>query len=81
MAEQRIAVAVIAPDSNATLVAIEDLEKRGTAAWMISGSASGGDSLSVFAAAAGRRRTPPKDPFSWDHLSLSRSAPSLSFSH
>ena len=55
MAEKRIGVAVTAPDSSAALAAIEDLEGRGfSAAWMTSGSASGGDSLSVFAAAAGR---------------------------
>ncbi len=53
MAEKRIGVAVTASDSNTALSAIEDLENRGfTAAWMTSGSASGGDSLSVFAAAA-----------------------------
>jgi len=53
MAEKRIGVAVTAPDSNAALDAVEDLEKRGfPAVWMTSGSASGGDSLSVFAAAA-----------------------------
>ncbi len=57
MAENRIGVAVSAPDSSAALDAIEDLEKRGfPAAWMTSGSASGGDSLSVFAAAASRTR-------------------------
>ena len=57
MAEKRIGVAVTAPDSSAALAAIEDLEKRGfPAAWMTSGSASGGDSLSVFAAAASRTR-------------------------
>ena len=57
MAEKRIGVAVTAPDSSAALDAIEDLEKRGfPAAWMTSGSASGGDSLSVFAAAASRTR-------------------------
>ena len=51
MAEKRIGVAVTAPDSNTALAAIEDLEKRGfPAAWMTSGSASGGDSVSVFAA-------------------------------
>ncbi len=55
MAEKRIGVAITAPDSSAALAAIEDLEGRGfSAAWMTSGSASGGDSLSVFAAAAGR---------------------------
>ena len=55
MAEKRIGVAVTAPDSNAVLADVEDLEKRGfPAAWMTSGSASGGDSLSVFAAAASR---------------------------
>ena len=53
MPEKRIGVVVTAADSSAALAAIEDLEKRGfTAAWMTSGSASGGDSLSVFAAAA-----------------------------
>jgi len=57
MAEKRIGVAVTAPDSSAALAAIEDLEKRGfPAAWMTSGSASGGDSLSVFAAVASRTR-------------------------
>ncbi len=55
MAEKRIGVAITAADSNIALAAIEDLEKRGfPAAWMTSGSASGGDSLSVFAAAASR---------------------------
>ncbi len=55
MAENRIGVAVTAADSNTALAAIEDLEKRGfAAAWMTSGSASGRDSLSVFAAAASR---------------------------
>ena len=55
MAEKRIGVVVTAADSSAALDAIEDLEKRGfTAAWMTSGSPSGGDSLSVFAAAASR---------------------------
>ena len=44
MAEKRIGVAVTAPDSNTALSAIEDLEKRGfPAAWMTSGSASGGE--------------------------------------
>jgi len=57
LAEKRIGVAVTAPDSSAALAAIEDLEKRGfPAAWMTSGSASGGDSLSVFAAVASRTR-------------------------
>ena len=57
MAEKRVGVAVTAPDSSAALAAIEDLEKRGfPAAWMTSGSASGGDSLSVFAAVASRTR-------------------------
>ena len=57
MAEKRIGVAVTAPDSSAALADIEDLEKRGfPAAWMTSGGASGGDSLSVFAAAASRTR-------------------------
>ncbi len=57
MAEKRIGVAVTAADSNTALAAIEDLEKRGLpAAWMTSGGASGGDSLSVFAAAASRTR-------------------------
>ncbi len=57
MAEKRIGVAISATDSSAALAAIEDLEKRGyPAAWMTSGSASGGDSLSVFAAAASRTR-------------------------
>ncbi len=55
MLEKRIGVAVTAADSNAALAVIEDLEKRGfPAVWMTSGSASGGDSLSVFAAAASR---------------------------
>ena len=53
MAEKRIGVAVTAAASNTALAAIEDLEKQGfNAACMTSGSASGGDSLSVFAAAA-----------------------------
>ncbi len=52
-----LSAAVTAPDSNAALAVIDDLEKRGfPAAWMTSGSASGGDSLSVFAAAASRTR-------------------------
>ncbi len=55
MAEKRIGVAVTAADSNAALAVIEDLENRGfSAVWMTSGSASGGDSLGVFAAAASR---------------------------
>ena len=55
MAEKRIGVAVTAADSNTALAVIEDLEKRGfPAVRMTSGSASGGDSLSVFAAAASR---------------------------
>lgn len=42
-------------DSNTALAVIEDLGKRGfPAVWMTSGSASGGASLSVFAAAASR---------------------------
>ena len=55
MDEQRVGVAVTAPDSNAALNSIENLEKQGfPAVWMTSGSASGGDSLSVFAVAASR---------------------------
>ncbi len=55
MTEKRMGVAVTAGDSNTALATIEDLEKRGfPAAWMTSGGASGGDSLSVFAAAASR---------------------------
>ena len=57
MAQQRIGVAVTAADSNAALAAVEDLERRGiSAAWMTSGSAGGGDALSVFAAAGTRTR-------------------------
>ena len=56
MTEKRVGVAVAAPDSNIALATIEDLEKKGfPAAWMTSGSASGGDSLSVFAALRHRR--------------------------
>ena len=57
MAQQRIGVAVTAADSNAALATVEDLERRGiSAAWMTSGSAGGGDALSVFAAAGTRTR-------------------------
>ncbi len=53
MTERGVGVAVTAPDSNGALAAIEYLEKQGfPATWMTSGSASGGDRLSVFAAAA-----------------------------
>ncbi len=53
MTEKRMGVAVTAGDSNTALATIEDLEKRGfPAAWMTSGGASDGDSLSAFAAAS-----------------------------
>ena len=49
---------VTAPDSNAALGAVEDLDNRGIgAAWMTSGSTGGGESLSVFAAAGPRTRS------------------------
>ena len=52
MAQQRIGMVVTAPDSNAALRAVEDLDNRGVgAAWMTSGSTGGGDSLGVFTAA------------------------------
>ena len=55
MAQQRIGVVVSAADSNAALASVEDLERRGvSAAWMTSGSAGGGEALSVFAAAGTR---------------------------
>ena len=55
MTRERIGVVVSAGDSNAALATVEDLERRGVgAAWMTSGSAGGGDALSVFAAAAHR---------------------------
>jgi alkanesulfonate monooxygenase SsuD/methylene tetrahydromethanopterin reductase-like flavin-dependent oxidoreductase (luciferase family) len=55
MIQKRIGVAVAAPDSNAALTAVENLEQRGIpAVWMTSGSAGGGDSLSVLAVAASR---------------------------
>ena len=55
MAQQRIGAVVSAADSNAALAAVADLERRGvSAAWMTSGSAGGGDALSVFAAAGTR---------------------------
>src|SRR5919106_1211701 len=55
MVQKRIGVAVAAPDSNAALTAVENLEQRGIpAVWMTSGSAGGGDSLSVLAVAASR---------------------------
>ena len=51
-------MAITAPDSNAALAAVDDLENRGIgAAWMTSGSTGGGDSLSVFAAAAPRTQS------------------------
>ena len=55
MTQQRIGVVVSAANSNEALAAVEDFEKRGiSVAWMTSGSAGGGDALSVFAAAATR---------------------------
>ena len=55
MTQQRIGVAVTASDSNSAIATIEDLERLGiSAAWVTSGSAGGGDGLSVLAAAAGR---------------------------
>jgi F420-dependent oxidoreductase-like protein len=55
MTQKRIGVAVVAPDSKAALTTIENLEQRGIpAVWMTSGSAGGGDSLSVLAVAASR---------------------------
>ena len=58
MAQQRIGMAITAPDSTAALAAVDDLEGRGIgAAWMTSGSTGGGDSLSVFAAAAPRTQS------------------------
>ena len=58
MAQQRIGMVVTAPDSNAALSAVEDLENRGVgAAWMTSGSTGGGDSIGVFTAAGSRTRS------------------------
>ena len=58
MTQQRIGMVVTAPDSNAALGAVEDLDNRGIgAAWMTSGSTGGGESLSVFAAAGPRTRS------------------------
>ena len=55
MTQQRIGAVVSAADSNAALASVEDLERRGiSAAWMTSGSAGGGEALSVFAAAGTR---------------------------
>ena len=57
MNEKRIGVVVSASDGQAALSVVEDLEIRGLqAAWMTSGSAGGGDSLSLFAVAATRTR-------------------------